>query len=242
MKLTRAFLGMALASMLSYGCFCLVAPASSKNVSIISIDPLISDRKQQEMVTVLESKYYQKPETWCSDVQKQFPHIKKISMTYTVPGVPTISIQAFAPRLRVNNEYVLLENGKLVAKDSFQESYLNQLTEISVAMPLVDQSSLLNFSEELTPLLYERFAITWHNATQIKLQDKQNQHFMMMCECTNLPTASVIQRCETIYQNIKEQQLTYKKNPQGTCVTDIRFEKQIIAYIAKEGCDGQRIA
>jgi len=200
---------------------------------VISIDPLLSDREQEQVVVAFEHDRLSPTSTLFEKLTHQFPEIKTISMMHHPTGVKKLSITTHAPQARINNELVINEAAVFLPKAIYDHKITEQLINISVPqLPNVPAHDLINFVHTIPQAIYERFSISWMRPTEIWLKDTQCSDFLVACDDQHMIDSQCITQCESVYQKMKESHKRTKKTAQ--LITDVRFENQIIAYF-KEG-------
>lgn len=152
-----------------------------------------------------------------------------------------IIVEADKPYLCFAGKSVLLSSGSVVDKKCFKKAVLKDLP-IVACKEHGDANSEVSpdFIQWLLHLdtdIFAQYAITWIDDYEICLQDKQDNHAMIMCSIDTPLDEKIRDVCQRIIgERIDHAQGTVRDY---LYTADIRFEKQIIISLQKGGaCNG----
>ncbi len=203
----------------------------SQNILLVSIDPLISEQEQEKIVIACQSYSSAQTSEFFKSLGQQFPQIKSVAVTQQPCGINKIAIASYAPQARINDNMIVTELGALEPASHYNSSFTQQLVTISVPDTKHDSlKELVSYIQISSPNVCQQFEMSWMRPTNIILRDKQQKNFIIACDDSRILEQSCVEKCETIYREMKE---ANKKKTQHV-VTDVRFDHQIIAYL-KEG-------
>jgi hypothetical protein len=194
-------------------------------VTLFELDSHISDAAQQEIMVWLEDKEFQRPYEFTASIKKEFPEIASVSISYSPLMYRYITLHAEKPLLRINGERVLCAQGPLVSASFYNQAVLREVPAIDAAGSIdATIAEVRNFAQQLPPVFFQRFQITWHSPTKILFQDKQETGLSLISNVDTIPVQKMLEQSDAIYAQIRDQ----KKNKKITM--DLRFENQIISY------------
>ncbi len=257
MKIMRGsylFLILASGVGMSYAVHRFSRKAPQETLYYFSIDPRLSEEEQQSITVALEQERLYEPAHLAAELKKKFPSISHVAVSHSAHDDHLIEINAHTPLVRINDALILCDHGSVLQRSVYREQLLQTIPRITVPTSLHNDNDTTNdtahdltvhqlraFVNNLTPTIYEQFDITWHNVSNATFRDKTKTDLYLMANGVHKPSEKNIQQCQAIYIEMKEQpaKTTTTKNSKNlipknaVLVTDIRFEKQIIAYFKR---------
>lgn len=211
-------------------CFWFIIPSYFFIINTCSFvfDACFSDSLQQALTQRVHAELVKKPFRLasCDVVQKEFPSVASIGVSYQQGGNVCCSIQALCPLLCINQTYVLTQQGELREASDF-------------APVLVKELPLITLQQEGTPVLsdffkqyvkkiplsfYKLFSITWVDHTFIEFRDKMHSVFSMIVHCETECNERLFRRYEQLKQQIMSQRSYDKKKWR----IDVRFKNHSV--------------
>jgi len=199
-----------------------------------AIDSLVTKSAQQDIITYIQqitgnrSLPFQK---LAHKIQKQFSFIHEVTIEYLAPGIVYIACNAQKPLSIINNLLVLTEQGYLHNKDIFLSLIIKQLPDITLPSLQKDVTqSLVTIMNNIEPVIFSQFTLSWINETKIYLYDKKQRQFSIIFNKNQLPNKKLLDHCAYIKQKLQKQNIF--TNTKKHYVADIRFEDQIVVYRA----------
>lgn len=197
-----------------------------------AIDSLVAESTQQDIITYVQ----QIPENrslsfqeLAYKIQKQFSFIHETTIEHLAPGIVYIACNAQKPLYIINNSLILTEQGYLYNKNIFLSLTIKQLPHIT--LPSLKKNiilSLVAIINNIEPIVFSQFTLSWINDTKICLYDKKQRQFSIIFNKNQLPNKKLLQHCAYIKQRLQAQKEF--TNTKKHYVADIRFEDQIVVY------------
>lgn len=169
-----------------------------------------------------------------AQLQKEYPHLRAISVERRPTGVMHVCVDAHKPVAKINTA-VATECGVIAKADWYQQQVINNLPNITMKqIPLVgtiiDQEFVV-WAKQLPDNAANQYAIMWKSPTNIVLQHKTHKDIdLVVC-------------AEQKWNNKFKKQLAVaeqkclaartKARKKGPWVADMRFNNQII--VAQRG-------
>jgi len=239
-RLTRSYMTYGVIGSLLLGCFFYFVTCCIYQVSQykIYIDPIVSQVSSDSIATYIKKMNGTEPEVLFKNLQKTFPFIKSMRARYLADGKLKVSLKSFVPRLKVNKEFALTENGELVALNSFVSSCTERLPSLTVCAddqvgPLLSDD-VLAFAHELPADLIAQCNITLTEKNDVSLQDHATSNFVIRCCSKKLPSHALREQCKKIKNEFLDTGLLCDGD--SDCwIADVRFGDQIVLYRQREG-------
>ena len=199
-----------------------------------AIDSLVTESTQQDIITYVQQIPKNQSLSFqelAYKIKKQFSFIDKITIEYLAPGIVYIAYNAQKPLSVINNSLILTEQGYLYNKDIFLSLIIKQLPHIT--LPSLQKNitqSLVTIINNIEPVIFSQFTLSWINDAKICLYDKEHRQFSIIFNKNQLPNEKLLNHCAYIKQGLQEQNIF--TNTKKHYVADIRFEDQIVVYRA----------
>lgn len=132
-------------------------------------------------------------------------------------------IDAQAPVLLLNGEFVVCENGISVPKDHFASDVLQGLVTVARLYD-GDLLAMVKFVQVLPQRFKEHFSIEWRADSDIVLQPKDSNGLVLQVGTQAIPVLQDLISCELIGAGLSKKLKSKKKR----MVYDLRFKNQII--------------
>lgn len=198
-----------------------------------SFDNYLAPRIKQEISTCIQEQFVNKPFRSLSliTIKNQFPHLENIVAGYTCQGIVHCIMRTQKPLLRINENFVLMENGHVYDTAYFDQKVLHTLHMMHTADQNLKEFSATHVDaiKKIHRYLFEHFNLTWIDHTCIELQDKKIPNFFVRTDIQTTLTEKLFQCYEKIKKQIMSQRLFAKKQWRF----DVRFKNQII--VAQKG-------
>lgn len=227
------------------GIFCLVggwqvsrishASQALKAVTFIALDELLAQDEQQRMVHALMQEHTVSPVPSVCTLRQRYPEVDASYVRRLRPQTYHITITCPRPLIRLNNDLLLssrcdalpahLYDGDVVQRlQVLEHTPLKQYTAVS--------PDVVSFVGHMPDELWHHFTVCWQAPTTVVLSDKEHPYLSLLCDATHIPDTAVINDCHEIYQQFDQTALRVKKQQ---VVADVRFERQIVAYVKSQG-------
>ncbi len=204
----------------------------------IHVDSLLAESQQQEIANYLTEHpelYNQSLDTICAQLRTHYPYIQTIQAHRCASGQLELDMTAVTPVFLINEHKILAHNGTLYDHTIFEPAALAHLDHISIAQEFDAGTLYHTCSKQLTSAICSRYNVTWMNAREILLRDKENKQFSCICDATSLPDEQMLALLDQIKIDICSNQAhTRAKN----WVADMRFSKQIVVHPEQGGYRG----
>jgi len=195
-----------------------------------SFDPLLSTNQKEKIIFTVTHAGLTNPTIIAQLMKEKCPAINKIIVTRQPNHSWHIQVIAGAPRLIVNTEWVLNEQGMLVPRGHYTPQSITQLPHITMKTATADAPLLsAEFKEwlnALNPALFGRYDISWNHDFEIELVEKNNPAFALVSTCQHRLTEQTITLCDSIKKDIEQQK--NNQSAMGLYKADIRFDNQVV--------------
>lgn len=206
---------------------------------VIHVDAMLSQAHQQDIANYLASRadLYNSPlATLCDALRAEFPYIQTVAAHRCASGKLELDLTAVTPVFLINEQKVLAHNGTLYDHAIFEHAAIARLDRIAVAPGETDAAAIYRTcSKQLSSAICSRYNIAWINSREIRLQDKENEHFSCICDSATLPNDHMLALLDQIKIDLGSNSAhTRAKN----WVADMRFSKQIVVHSDQGGYRG----
>lgn len=174
------------------------------------------------------------------EIMKEIPHYVEAVESIELQQLPfhtaVMSIHAYKPLMRINDDQVLLDNHAIVVSDYYALYALASLKKIALAQPVpsrVSSDLLASLKQCIIKNVFDYYTFYVASENEWYLHDRNDPGFTVRCNATSLPIDSL----QTAYEHLKMRIQT--KNYRGEWVADIRFHDQIILSM-KRGAYGKK--
>lgn len=177
-------------------------------------------------------------------LRERFACIKTIELALHAPGTLSIVMQSHTPCARINDEFVMTDEGTIFAAAAFHEACVARLDH--VVMPSCSYTttavspSVCQSIKDLPSSLYENYNVQCLDDTAVCLEDKACPGFSIMCNAQSLPDEQLLYSCDQIKKDVAQ------GTARSRCMcwqADVRFADQIIVSSHKRGASyGERIS
>ena len=168
-----------------------------------------------------------------TQVQGQFPYLKEGVAVFEPGSLIVYNFVCLQPLCVVNNEYLLLNDGVVVGKNTF--SAYAPVPAITVDQSLMqDECQMRKVADAMVRIdrtVTAVNAIHWQNIHTGFIDAQDRSDFKVMFDVTHIPTTYILAHCTTIHHELQDAHVL----SQGLWVADIRFKNQIIVYRGKGG-------
>jgi len=227
-------------------------PRASSAISYhVVLDSYLSATAKDEITRAVQS--YERislaPMQLIKNLKNEVPCIQTISWTdKRLRGNKkqyTIKIGIYAPLIKVNQDFVLLQNGKLVSKRLLDQEKIGSLSSISVAHAPEIMAYFCEkydfFKAQVPALTYADFEVEWRDESTILLHEKADPLFTHIVAFSTSFDQNLVQAAQAVKQKLVDADQNSLKKKELGWFLDMRFEKRIIAFTKKRGGDEKRI-
>lgn len=191
-------------------------------------------------IKALIAHYYTKSfEQMVHALKEKCPAIKTVAMQRCANHQLRISLDTYAPTMKLGDGAVLLENNSIVAAAHFTSKVLNQLPAVDLKKEANPQLLSLECRAWLNKLdkdILESYTLAWEDDYQIYCKQKNNPARVIIAGVNTALEKEIIEVCQHI---IDEKIQLGQGTARVSWSADIRFDKQIIVSSHKGGaCHG----
>lgn len=173
----------------------------------------------------------------CAQTMSKFDWIVSIDVALLPYRKAMIELVAYEPLYRINNDYVVTVTGKLLPKNNFDSLLVSALGHINIVFsnnePVLSDACR-QFILAIPSSLLDTYQCVWESDTRVRLYDKQQTHFVIVCHPLMMPNEKMIQHCNALKGELVER-CVFELPRAKTWVADIRFEDQIVVSQEKGG-------
>lgn len=179
-------------------------------------------------------------------VRKKFPSIQSLVLFLNATGTITAQIKSVSPLCKVNDTFVLVDDGKIFKSalfsgtclDLLNHVYLSQSNDKSgdVAFDFLQAECVahvpkpfLGVVDKLSASLFDDYSVTYQNKAMWCLRDKQQKNFFILFNSTQMPNEHVLAACNTIKETLFSRG-QFDARRMHNWVADTRFKDQIILF------------
>ena len=173
-----------------------------------------------------------------AQLQQQFPCVQSLTAHFCAPGVLHCEVEAATPLVVLNNKQVVMENNQLFARELYADRSVRFLYNVTQDAPQQTMHIAPQFAatmHKLLPGIFTEYHVQWIDDKQVKLLDKTQPDFTIICSATKVPDQKMLAQCNKLKSDIEQTQLLEKKPRKQQWTADIRFENQIILVGEKGG-------
>lgn len=159
-----------------------------------------------------------------SSLKNQFQIIDEISVRHKVPQLAYINITARKPVIVINDQWLLIDNGRVIPSTYYSSNpriFLKMQSDID----LPNQAEyLLAMAKNFDPVIWAHYDVHWQDHTAIYLHDRQEAHFCIIAHAQMQFNQDLLKRIKAL------KSLMCKKvtKEQTRWIADVRFRNQII--------------
>jgi hypothetical protein len=163
-----------------------------------------------------------------AQLQKQFPELKKIIISYRPTGVQ-VNVSAHNPVCCINDSSILTPEGELFPKNSFSQDTLTTIPHMRVAEKWMAHapSSLLSLLQELPSDFDQYYNLEVINEHYVRLVDKDKPQFTIVFSAAQKEIPKLLAHCQTVKHTLDAQK---SFNKGTTWAADTRFADYIVLY------------
>jgi hypothetical protein len=212
----------------------------------IILDPLFSHQLRNDITAFCMQ---HKPRTFSAKsistfiaaVCQKFSCVKTVNAHYCAPKTLLIEVEAKQPVLRVNDSLLAANDGTVLHSDMFAQnrvSYLPHITVCDVAHESGAAAQKLSGCLQDIVALHKEYKINWINSYEMRLEDKQQGLFSIICNAAHMPDKKVLHHCQRLKSDLETQGVFVAKNAKKAAkpwLADVRFAQQIILYSDNSG-------
>lgn len=202
-----------------------------------TIDPRLSRASKQRIIDFLDAQAQADIITTACACKKKFPYIDSISVQRCGPFSVHYEINAVNLLTSINRELLVAENGSLFPHATFVPNTRDYVFDIACAQcnKQFVTPEFVQFVKTVSPKILASHAITWKDHHTIEMRRAADPDFSLVCDVEHIPSHTIIEQCDQIYQQVRQKELEKKSRKQHQWVADIRFENQIIMTADKKG-------
>ena len=179
-------------------------------------------------------------------VCKKFPSIQSLVLFLSATGTITAQIKSVTPLCKVNDTFVLVDDGKVFKSALFSDTcldllhhvYLSQSNDKSsdVAFDFFQEECVghvpkpfLGMINKLSGLLFDNYCVTYQDKATWCLRDKQQKKFFILFNSTQMPNEHLLAACNKIKGTLGARG-QFDARRMHNWVADTRFKDQIILF------------
>lgn len=197
-----------------------------------SYDQSLSSTAQKDLQTFIQKQRVTDLAQLSQQIRNKFPQIQVVQACHDQTGVLHIALEASSPKLSINNEYVLCENGALVALSYIPNEIRANLASIATKdKSLVEDLVFRSWAQSLPIDLCHDYAIVWVDQFTIYYTDQKNKAFHLVCDAARYPDVAILNS----YQEIKNTLSQRSGLRNQHVIADARFDRQIIVRKERGG-------
>lgn len=242
----RVRLVMCMLSMISCGVALMLMTKSAHSTNKaydITIDSYLSPSTHIKIVDAIYAHYPDNSiQVFAQKLHALFPYIRAVKTGIVSPECISIAVEAQAPCFAINDTALLLDNGCIVERSSYNEADLVGIQHITVAENQIPSlpPHFKSILDHLFTISEHSYAITWRHEHEIFMVDKNNRKFLLLCSSDTLPDKNTLQQCTHIYDELHNQMYSEKKSLKQPKIwaADIRFKNQIVMRAEVGGAYG----
>ena len=197
-----------------------------------AFDSLFSKEFKKSIEIYIDEAYAKNPnpEILVKMIAQQFPVLQQITFDVYEQDYTKFIIQGHKPLFIINNEFVVLANGKVFPIWWYHKKFLHELCNVSYEQTIKNNKvdkRFVKFFVGCTQEILDTYLITWKSHEDIQLRSKKDADVVIR---TNSSQIIEIQDLE-ICKHMKEKMGTIRGNKKGkkqTTICDMRFSRQLV--------------
>jgi len=195
---------------------------------LCAIETLLTTVHAQEGCTLVDC---------ITQAQAQFPYLHAGTAVFEPDSLVVYSFACSKPVCMVNDQYLLLDNGALVARELFSGNSYLHIPTITMEQSLMQGQSqthrIADAMAHIDPAIATGDRMHWHTVDSGFLDTHDRAGLKVRFDITHIPTAYILAYCATIHHELRDSNVLCH----GVWIADIRFSNQIIVYRGKGGGD-----
>lgn len=201
-----------------------------------SFDPLLSRAACAAIkyqVALCESNGSYNPQSIIATIPPCFSAIKTIDMQQFPQHMALITVKAFEPIVRINDDQLLIENLGIITADYYTAYKIESLQKITATSPLpyqISSSIMAAIKQCISEKVFDCYTFHMLNEHTWYLGDTQDPFFTLCCNAGAIPSNGA----RLTYDRLKKQ-IQKKKPTKAKWIADVRFHDQIILSMDKGG-------
>jgi hypothetical protein len=205
---------------------------------VVQADGLLAEHTEKALTDFMQSNTsVPSSHSFADALYARFPAVASFAVQQRPLGLYACIVQSAQPLLRVNNSFVLTDNGKIVSLADFAASAYQSLPHITVHDGRISNALYKTVQSLPADLLYA-YSLVWIDDCQALLFDRSQPLFALRFNAGAIPSNDIIQACNKLKADLEQRgcfsATSTRKKPQQ-CVADIRFKNQIILSWHVEG-------
>jgi hypothetical protein len=163
-----------------------------------------------------------------AQLQKQFPELKKIIISYRPRGVQ-VALSAHEPVCCINNSSILTREGKFFPQNHFSHNEIHTIPMVNVAEQWLTHAPffLLSLLQELPSNFNSHYNLEVTNEHCMRLVDKDKPQFAIVFSAAQKEMPKLLAHCEAVKRTLDAQK---SFNKGAAWIADTRFADYIVAY------------
>lgn len=204
----------------------------------IDLDPLISPEQKNKIEAIASQYCVYAPYALLQELHQACPYQNNITLHYLPTGLLNIIIEAQVPTYRVNKDWFLTAQNKLVEAQWYKSAADDYYYDITVKElnPLKIPTKLSTILSNIDSQLYTYYQLYYADTTDSWLIPRQIEYPIIRWQTDALPTINIVEQAQLV---CKDYQRGHKKksNRINELIADVRFTNQIILYEKKGGME-----
>lgn len=197
-----------------------------------AFDDLFSKEFKKTVQVFIDGAYAQdpNPEKLVKTIAQQFPPLQQITFTVYEQDHTKFIIQGYKPLLLINDEFVVLANGKIFPKSWYHKKFLRELSNVFYQSEIkhnkVDKR-FVKFFIACPQEILQNCKIIWKSHEDIAIRSKQDDYVIIRTNASQVPEIQDLDICK----NMKEKMGIQRGNKKGkikATICDIRFSRQVV--------------
>lgn len=201
-----------------------------------SFDPQLSQsmcNAIKERVTLFQAHGMYNLDAIIEQLPNFFVAIKSLEIEQFPQHMALLTIKAFDPIVRVNDDRLLMENQAILPAGYYAHSTIASLQKIMVASPILSSMSpsiMTAMKRCLAEKIFDHYTVYLVSEHEWYLEDAKDPLFTLCCNASSLPVDMLHMAYNRLKNQIKKGEVSKKK-----WIADMRFHDQIILSMNKGG-------
>jgi hypothetical protein len=214
-------------------------------------DEQLSDLAQKSIIRFGQECCHDNFLLFVDQLKQQFPVIKDVTLHHINPGQVKVTVEGVTPKARVNEKWVVSEDGREIEAYFFQEHIVNALpytTQLGGAqareLECPDCSRRQRKCCEIDPLftawitetpsqLFTKYHVKWIDQFHIRLQDREQKSFFLQIAAETELREYIVHVTEKIKLSLIDR--GYFLRTAYDWIADLRFRDHVIVFREQRG-------
>ena len=197
-----------------------------------AFDSLFSKEFKKNVQVYIDDAYTKNPdpEKLVTIISKEFPALQQITFDVYEQDYTKFIIQGHKPLFTINQEFVVLAQGKIFPISWYHKKFLKELCNVTYEQAIKKEKvdkRFVKFFIACPQEVLDLYDITWKSHEDIQLRSKKDSFVVIRTNSYQIPEMQDLEICCAMKEKMGTQRGN-KKGKKQTMFCDIRFSRQLV--------------